>query len=162
MDSHGTCNVVDRGHGHSSGASAVTLSFRCPVAKHVDLDGPVADVDVDLDHVAEVVDDALVPEACVADHAVEAEVSNQVESAETDECAVSDEECMSDSHVVEAGPVEVIDGPPCSCGVPSMALPSYGDTGRPFYKCSRPHGEQCSFFQWFDEESDDDADEVDG
>ena len=54
----------------------------------------------------------------------------------------------------------VIDGPPCSCGVPSMALPSYGDTGRPFYKCARPHGEQCSFFQWFDEESDDEADEA--
>ena len=72
----------------------------------------------------------------------------------------SSEQFVPDPFQREA-PDVVIDGPSCSCGVPSMALPSYGDTGRPFYKCPRPHGEQCSFFQWFDEGSDE-ADDMDG
>mmetsp|Transcript_77697 Transcript_77697/g.180224 ORF Transcript_77697/g.180224 Transcript_77697/m.180224 type:complete len:571 (-) Transcript_77697:89-1801(-) len=45
-------------------------------------------------------------------------------------------------------------GPPCLCGQPSVALTVRKEgpnTGRIFYKCPMPQGEQCSYFQWADE-----------
>ena len=46
-------------------------------------------------------------------------------------------------------------GPPCSCGTPSIQLTVRKEgpnTGRMFYKCSKPQGQgQCNYFQWADE-----------
>lgn len=45
-------------------------------------------------------------------------------------------------------------GPPCSCGTPSVGytvLKEGPNTGRMFFKCSKQRAEQCTFFQWADE-----------
>lgn len=45
-------------------------------------------------------------------------------------------------------------GPPCPCGKPSVQLTVRKEgpnTGRLFYKCSNPQGQQCNYFQWADE-----------
>ena len=45
-------------------------------------------------------------------------------------------------------------GPLCICGQPStqLAVRKEGpNTGRKFYKCSRPQGQGCDYFQWADE-----------
>eukprot|EP00930_Biecheleria_cincta_P065194 TRINITY_DN508_c0_g1_i1.p1 TRINITY_DN508_c0_g1~~TRINITY_DN508_c0_g1_i1.p1 ORF type:complete len:762 (+),score=107.77 TRINITY_DN508_c0_g1_i1:289-2286(+) len=46
-------------------------------------------------------------------------------------------------------------GPPCTCGTPSIQLTVRKEgpnTGRMFYKCSKPQGQgQCNYFQWADE-----------
>eukprot|EP00403_Amphidinium_massartii_P008089 CAMPEP_0178419438 /NCGR_PEP_ID=MMETSP0689_2-20121128/25610_1 /TAXON_ID=160604 /ORGANISM="Amphidinium massartii, Strain CS-259" /LENGTH=528 /DNA_ID=CAMNT_0020040875 /DNA_START=27 /DNA_END=1613 /DNA_ORIENTATION=+ len=44
--------------------------------------------------------------------------------------------------------------PLCQCGVPSVQLTVRKEgpnTGRIFFKCPKPQGEQCRFFQWADE-----------
>ncbi|CAL1541767.1 unnamed protein product [Lymnaea stagnalis] len=42
----------------------------------------------------------------------------------------------------------------CKCGLPAKALTVQKlgpNTGRPFYSCSKPREQSCSFFQWADE-----------
>lgn len=45
-------------------------------------------------------------------------------------------------------------GPPCFCNqnsVPLMVRKEGPNTGRTFFKCPMPQGQQCNFFQWADE-----------
>lgn len=45
-------------------------------------------------------------------------------------------------------------GPPCLCNQPSVPLQVRKEgpnTGRTFFKCPMPQGQQCNFFQWADE-----------
>lgn len=44
--------------------------------------------------------------------------------------------------------------PNCECGQPATrrtVTKTGNNTGRPFYCCSKPQGQQCSFFQWADQ-----------
>jgi len=53
-----------------------------------------------------------------------------------------------------ANPGQDTAGPACLCGHPSVTLTVRKEgpnTGRMFYKCPMPQGEQCGFFQWADE-----------
>jgi len=54
----------------------------------------------------------------------------------------------------QVGQQPQVEGPSCPCGVPSIQLTTRKEgpnCGRTFYKCSKPQGEHCNYFQWADE-----------